>query len=79
MATKVQKWGNSLGVRIPALVAQKFGLKNGSTVSVTPFKKGILVTPISKSPTLQALVDGITSENSHEEISWGNPVGKEIW
>ena len=34
MKARVQKWGNSLGVRIPALYAREFDLKSGSAVEI---------------------------------------------
>lgn len=43
---KICKWGNSLGLRIPAAVAQVAGLKTGSTVSLRLLDSGsLLVTP----------------------------------
>jgi len=32
-----------------------------------------------KSKKLQELISKITPENTHKEIKWGNPVGKELW
>lgn len=45
---KICKWGNSLGLRIPAAVAQVAGLKSGSAVSLRLLDNGsLLVTPRS--------------------------------
>jgi len=47
MNTKVQQWGNSLAVRIPKRVAEALDLREGSSVTVTPSKDGIYITPQS--------------------------------
>ncbi|WP_040912575.1 AbrB/MazE/SpoVT family DNA-binding domain-containing protein [Lentibacillus jeotgali] len=77
--TTVQKWGGSLGVRIPKSVADQFSLENGSKVEVKADRKGIFVKPVDEVPTLEELLAGITDENRHEEIDWGKPEGKEVW
>jgi antitoxin MazE len=40
----LQRWGNSLAVRIPASVARSVGFSVGRPVEVTPHKSGVLVT-----------------------------------
>ena len=80
MATTVQKWGNSLGVRIPRDVAEDVGLTEGKDVTVE--KSGdALVVRLVKLPhyDLKKLLKGITPKNRHKKIDWGPPVGKEIW
>ncbi|MBI3304850.1 AbrB/MazE/SpoVT family DNA-binding domain-containing protein [Candidatus Parcubacteria bacterium] len=80
MSTKVQKWGNSLAVRLPKEVAVKFGLKEGAVVQIVPSVKNIILKPASrKRLTLRDLVGEITSKNRHDEISWGKPRGREVW
>jgi len=80
MTTKVQKWGNSLAVRIPQVLANKVGLREGSTVSVDESNDAVLISPArEKRETLQSLVSRISKDNLHSEVSWGKPVGKEIW
>lgn len=78
MKTKVLKWGNSLAVRIPRLIAKDASLKEGDAVELFAGKGGKLeVRRISKVPTLAELVARITPENRHDEISTGPAVGKE--
>lgn len=79
MTTKAQKWGNSIGVRIPFKVAEKYGLVNGSPIELEQKESGIFVKPINQVPTLEELMAGITKENQHEEIDFGKPEGDEIW
>ena len=78
METVVKKWGNSLGIRIPAAIARELSLKDGSTVDINDKGKQILIKPVKKNK-LSELVSGINKQNLHEEISTGGPVGKEIW
>ena len=81
MSTKVQKWGNSLAVRIPDDVVEEAGFTPGKEVTVKNVRNTVVITPThaKKRPTLAELVARITPESLHEEIDWGKPVGKEIW
>jgi len=80
METNIQKWGNSLGVRLPKSIADNKSLKAGSRVVVTETKTGIAIEVVKKKrPTLDELLKGITKDNLHAETDWGEPVGNEIW
>jgi antitoxin MazE len=80
MRTKVQKWGNSLALRIPKAFALDAQIENNSEVEVSLVDGRIVIKPISKNRwTLEQLLSGITSENMHQEINTGNAVGKEVW
>ena len=74
----VQKWGNSLGIRIPNLIVREFSLKNGSVVNINDNGNEIVIKPVKKS-RLSEMLDKIDSQNLHSEIDWGDPVGKEAW
>lgn len=77
MQTVVQKWGNSLGIRIPNFLAKDFDLHNGSMVDVTEENGKIIITP--KRLTLSGLLSEITEENIPERIETGPALGKEEW
>lgn len=81
METSIQKWGNSLGVRLPKNIALNQSLKAGSRVLVTETKTGIAIEVVKKKNynTLAEMIADITPENMHEPIDWGDPVGNEIW
>jgi antitoxin MazE len=80
MKTQVQKWGNSLAIRIPKSFAVESNVTHGSPVEVSVDNGNIIVKPIKEHRyTLEELVDGITEENLHDEVDWGPPVGKEVW
>lgn len=78
--TKVQKWGNSLAVRIPRSFADEVGLSDGTAVEMRLSESGLSIEPVPvPQATLEALLEGITPENLHDEIDVGAPVGKETW
>ncbi|GIK55183.1 MAG: multidrug transporter MatE [Chloroflexota bacterium] len=80
MLTKVQKWGNSLALRIPKAFAVDAQLENDSLVEISIVKGKIIVTPVSApSWTLDDLLAGITKDNLHTEVDTGFAVGNEIW
>ena len=77
MQAIVQKWGNSLGFRIPSLWAKENDIKNGSKVEVIIEKTKIVILPQKKS--LDDMLALVNDENIHSEISTGNILGKEEW
>jgi antitoxin MazE len=78
MEVMVQKWGDSLGIRIPNLIVREFSLKNGSVVNIDDNGNEIVIRPVKKS-RLAEMLEKIDGQNLHEEITTAEPVGKEIW
>ncbi len=80
MHIQVQKWGNSLAIRIPKSFAKETNINKGSVVDLSLSDGKLIVTPISEEKySLAQLLDEITNENIHGEIDTGDAVGKEIW
>ena len=81
MKIKIQKWGNSLAVRIPKSFAVQTQIEQDSVVDLSLVNGEIIVKPQRDKPkyTLEKLLAEITDENVHPETDWGNPVGKEIF
>jgi antitoxin MazE len=79
MANIINRWGNSLGVRIPLPVANELGLKIGTVVDVTIENGKAVISPIKKKYTLDELLEGVTPDLIDGEYDWGQPVGHEIW
>jgi len=80
MRVKIQKWGNSLALRIPKAFAVNAELRQGSVVDLSEKGKNITIRPvIEPEPTLEQLLTGINRKNIHREIETGGPVGNEIW
>jgi len=78
MRTKVQKWGNSLALRIPKPFADEVGLQPDTAVVVF-LKEGKLVVSRSQSISLDELLEGITPANLHQEVNSGPALGNETW
>jgi antitoxin MazE len=80
MKTIVQKWGNSLAIRIPKAMAEEASVKQGSNVDISVDAAGkMVIKPVKKKYTLKELVDQITPANLHPETDWGTAKGKEVW
>ena len=80
MLTKIQKWGNSLALRIPKSFASQASVEAGSTVDIAIEDGGLVIRPIRRPKySLQDLLRGINARNRHEEISTGERVGREAW
>ncbi len=79
METNIQKWGNSLGVRLPKSIALSQSLKVGSRVDVKETKTGISIEVVQKSkPTLDELLNNFDTKTQHDLVDWGSDVGKEV-
>jgi antitoxin MazE len=78
MTSAIAKWGNSLAVRIPQAIVEQAQIQVGSTVSIEIVGGKIILTPHRcKKYTLEELLNGMTDENLHLEISTGAVVGNE--
>ena len=80
MRTKVVKWGNSLGLRIPKSFAEEVRVSEGTTVDLV-MEDGQLVIRVASQPakSLEELLAEVTDSNLHGEIETGDAVGGENW
>ncbi len=80
METRVQKWGNSLALRIPKAFAAELGLEADAAVDITVEDGQLVLKPQrSGGVTLSSLLKGVTKKNLHAEIHLGPAVGREVW
>ena len=80
MKTRVQKWGNSLALRIPKAFAAEAGLGPDTPVELSLVEGKLVIQPVNQEPlTLEELLRGVTDENLHGEWHTGPAVGKEVW
>jgi len=80
MRTRIQKWGNSLALRIPKAFAVEAGFEKDREVEVSVEARRLIVqVPARPSYTLEELLDGVRPSNLHREVDWGPPVGEEVW
>ena len=80
MVTKILKWGNSLGLRIPKAFAKEAGVDEGSDVDISLDGDRIVIRLARPaSYQLNDLVSQVREDNIHDEVSTGKPVGREAW
>lgn len=80
MKARVQKWGNSLALRIPKSFANEAGLGEDSAVDLKILDGKIVIKPmVDEALCLDELLRGVTEENIHREWDTGPAVGKEVW
>ena len=80
MRVQVQKWGNSLALRIPKPFAEEARVRQGTVVDLSLREGKLVATPVSKRPpTLRRLLSGVSEKNIHAEEDFGGAVGREVW
>lgn len=79
MQREIKKWGNSLALRIPKVVAQQIHIKESDIVRIKVQNNKITIEPIKSKQTINELLKCITPDNLHSEIETNCPVGNEIW
>ena len=80
MQTKIQKWGNSLGLRIPRSFAAEAQVEEGATVDLSVENGRLLVRPLRvRKYSLTVLLRKVSRRNLHGEISTGRAAGREAW
>jgi antitoxin MazE len=78
--TKIQKWGNSLGLRIPRSFAAEAQVEEGAIVDLSVDNGQLLVRPLrARKYSLNALLRRVSRRNLHGEVSTGKTVGREHW
>ena len=82
MITKIQKWGNSQGLRIARDVLEEAHVAVGDKVHVSAGDGGIIITPVKRlrgRRNLQELLSRIPDDYRAGEVDWGKRHGKETW
>lgn len=76
----IRRWGNSPAVRLTSAVLKEAGLELDQKVELVVSRSRIVIQPVDRVEyDLDALVQGISAANRHEEVDFGAPVGKEVW
>lgn len=82
MLTKVQKWGNSQGLRVTKALLDEARINVGDAVNVSVRKGRIVVEPVTRVRgryNLKTLISRMPKGYRAKELNWGLPVGKEVW
>ncbi len=79
MASKIQKWGNSLALRIPKSFAEALGFNEGTNVKIKIIKDKLVVSKRKKQEIkINDLLPEITDKNLHKEVVFSKPSFKEV-
>ena len=81
MFATIQKWGNSLALRLPKALADEARIREGAKVELVRTPDGVLLKAKRRPKPhyrLSDLLAGITPNNVHAETDWGPSRGKEI-
>lgn len=80
MESKIQKWGNSNGVRIPKVFLDALNLKKDDLVDIKKEEDKIVITKIKReNVSLKERIEQYDGPNLCEDFTWDENVGKEIW
>jgi antitoxin MazE len=79
MVSRVQKWGNSLAVRIPKAFAEEIKVTEYSSIQIVVKDNALHISPFEETKwLLEEFLDRVTEENIHGEWQTGHVVGKEL-
>lgn len=79
MASTVQKWGNSLGIRIPKSLAEQVHLREGTTVELNAARGVLTIRPKRRRKyTLAQLLARARRPSPHRDLDRVSPVGREL-
>ncbi len=80
MKVRVQRWGNSLALRIPKPFAEDVNVRQGTLVDLSLSDGRLIAVPVRrKKPSLKSLLARVTDANRHAAVDFGQPVGRESW
>lgn len=82
MLARVQKWGNSQGLRLPKSILRDAQVSTGDEVKISVRDRNIILEPVKKTRRkydLKKLVAKMPKNYEPAELDWGRPVGKEVW
>ena len=80
MEARLQKWGNSDGIRIPSTLLKALNLKTNDILELTQVEDKIIISvPKKKKVSLKERFENYNGENLAKSFEWDEPVGKEIW
>ena len=80
MEARIQKWGNSDGIRIPSSILKSLNIKTNDILNIEAVNKKIIISiPEKKKISLEKKFKEYKGKNLAKDFSWDESVGKEIW
>ena len=82
MVTRVQKWGNSQGLRVGKEILERARISVGDTVDLAVEKGAIVIRPavqVRGKLSLKELVSRMPKDYARSKEVWGRRSGREVW
>lgn len=80
MEARLQKWGNSVGIRIPSSIIKSLNLKINDVLELETEEKKIIITKsVKKTISLEEKFKAYNGKNLAKDFEWDEPQGREIW
>ena len=83
MLTTIQRWGNSLAVRLPKSLLEELLLQENDPVEIVAVNDSIIIKRVLRKrrakKSLEERFENYTGTYQCTEHDWGEPAGKEVW
>ena len=80
MEARLQKWGNSNGIRIPKNILKSLNLKTNDAIKLEQVEDKIIISKKSKEKiSLAEKFKKYQGKNLAKDFSWDDSIGKELW
>ena len=80
MEVRIQKWGNSSGIRIPSSILKNLNIKPNDILNINQEDDKIIISvPKKRKISLEDRFKAYHGKNLAKEFSWDDNVGREIW
>ena len=80
MESRIQKWGNSDGIRIPSSILKSLNIKTNDILNIEQAGDKIIISvPKKKKISLEDRFKEYHGKNLAKEFSWDDNIGREIW
>ena len=79
MTIKLQKWGNSQGIRLPKIMLDELNIRENDELEIKSEGNKIIIEKTNSRKNILELFDGFAGDYHNLEKDWGEPIGEEIW
>ena len=80
MEARVQKWGNSAGIRIPSSILKSLNIKTNDILNIIQEDDRIIISiPKKKKISLSDRFKEYNGKNLAKDFSWDENIGRELW
>ncbi len=80
MEVRIQKWGNSAGIRIPSSILKSLKIKTNDVLNIEQQEDKIVISiPKKRKISLEERFKNYNGDNLAKDFSWDDSMGREIW